>query len=127
MENSSKDDMKKKLIGKEDEIIEMKTSKVGFSTTQSEKLNATEQLKKAQEQEAALKKKAMDSWGNTGEKKSFGLKGMMKFTLPRLWRGSFWNKVNFILNLFMQFLTKAMNVFLPIVLKEVIDSIVCTD
>ena len=128
MESSSKEDMKKKLITKDDEIIEMKTSKVGFSTTQqSEKVNATEQLKKAQEEEKARKKKAMDAWGNTGEKKSFGFKGMLKFTLPRIWKGSIWNKFMFIFNVLMVFIVKGMNVFVPIVMKETIDSIVCTE
>jgi hypothetical protein len=68
----------------------------------------------------------MDAWGNTGEKKSFGLLGMLKFTLPRLWTGSTCNKFVFLFNIAMVFVVKGMNVFVPIVMKEVIDSIVCT-
>lgn len=68
----------------------------------------------------------MDAWGNTGETKSYGIKGMLKFTFPRLWRGSVFNKFLFVLNFVLVFLVKAVNVFVPIVLKEVIDSIVCS-
>ena len=52
---------------------------------------------------------------------------MMAFTLPRLWKGSVWNKSIFIFNVSLVFIVKAINVFVPIVMKEVIDSIVCTD
>lgn len=69
----------------------------------------------------------MDAWGHTGETKSYGIGGMIKFTIPRLWRGSFLNKIVFILNFVLVFVNKGLSVFLPVVMKECIDSIICTD
>lgn len=130
MDNNAKGGMKDNLLEKGSDIIEMKPGKAGENSStnvQTDKINITEKLKEAQEKEKALKKKAMDAWGNTGEKKSFGVAGMLRFTLPRLWTGSCWNKFIFIFNFIMVFAFKGILVFVPIVMKEVIDSMVCTE
>ena len=69
----------------------------------------------------------MNAWGETGEKKQFGLTGMMTFTLPRLWRGSCFNKFLVLLNAFMIISNKVAMVLVPIILKEVIDAIICDE
>jgi len=69
----------------------------------------------------------MDAWGSTGEAKSFGLWGMMMFTVPRLWKGGCFQKFIVIFNILMVFILKAVNVLVPLILKEVIDSIVCQE
>jgi hypothetical protein len=43
----------------------------------------------------------MDAWGETGEKKEFGLKGMLAFTFPRIWLGGCWRKFIVLFNFFM--------------------------
>lgn len=129
MDTNTKGAMKEQLIdkGAGQEIIELKAGKGPASTTvETDKINVAEQLKEAQANKKAHEKKAMDAWGTTGESKSFGLKGMIAFTLPRLWRGSCWNKFVFIFNISLVFVVKAVGVFVPIVMKEVIDSIVCS-
>lgn len=73
------------------------------------------------------KKKSMDAWGDTGEKKSFGLFGYMVFTWPRIWRGSISKKVNVLLNIFLLVAWKAVNVLVPIVLKVAVDAIICSN
>lgn len=87
-------------------------------------LSLTEKLKKEQEEAAEKKKKSMSAWGD-GDKKEFGLIGMLKFTMPRLWRGGCWRKFIVIFNFFMVFATKACQVLVPILLKFVIDAIIC--
>jgi len=69
----------------------------------------------------------MNAWGETGEKKQFGLTGMMTVTLPRLWRGSCFNKFLALLNAFMIISNKVAMVLVPIILKEVIDAIICDE
>jgi ATP-binding cassette, subfamily B, heavy metal transporter len=75
----------------------------------------------------AKKKKSMDAWGNTGESKSFGLTGMLKFTFPRLWKGGCYQKFIVMFNIAMVFILKAVAVLVPLVFKEVIDSIICEE
>lgn len=48
----------------------------------------------------------MNAWGETGEKKSFGLVGFIKFTFPRLWFGGCIRKMTVILNFIMVFSVK---------------------
>ena len=52
---------------------------------------------------------------------------MMKFTLPRLWKGGCAQRSIVIINVLMVFLLKAVNVFVPLILREVIDSIICEE
>lgn len=81
-----------------------------------------EQVKKQLEEK---KKKSMNAWGETGDKKSFGLIGFAKFTAPRLWRGDFFNKFLVVLNFVLILANKGANVVVPIVLKYAVDAITC--
>mmetsp|Transcript_31764 Transcript_31764/g.48738 ORF Transcript_31764/g.48738 Transcript_31764/m.48738 type:complete len:150 (+) Transcript_31764:165-614(+) len=67
----------------------------------------------------------MNAWGDTGVKKSFGLWGFMRFTWPRIWKGSFRKKMTVMLNLIMMVCWKVMMVLVPILLKLAIDAIIC--
>ena len=69
----------------------------------------------------------MDAWGDTGEKKSFGIKGMLGFTLPRLWRGTCINKFMVIFNVIFIFVCKGVSVLVPLVLREVVNAIICEE
>lgn len=51
----------------------------------------------------------------------------MKFTLPRLWRGGCWNKFLVIFNGIMIISNKVTSVLVPLLLKEVIDAIICDE
>jgi ABC-type multidrug transport system fused ATPase/permease subunit len=90
-------------------------------------VNLTEQIKKEKEVLEAKKKKSMTAWAESAEEKSFGLGGMIGFTIPRLWTGGSLRKFLVILNIALVFILKGVNVFVPIVLKEAVDSIVCTE
>ena len=57
----------------------------------------------------------------------FGMIGMYKFTWPRIWRGGCWPKFIVILNFFVIMFLKITAVFIPLLLKEVIDAITCDD
>ena len=74
---------------------------------------------------AEAKLKSMNAWGDTGEKKSYGLSGFTKFTFPRLWVGGCWGKFLVVLNILILLLLKVTSVFIPLLLKEVIDAITC--
>ena len=86
-----------------------------------------EKIREEEEKLKQLKKKSMDSWADTGEKKSFGLSGMLAFTLPRLWKGGCGQKFIVIFNILIVFILQAVNVVVPLVLKEVVDAIVCEE
>ena len=62
-----------------------------------------EKIREEEEKLKQLKKKSMDSWADTGEKKSFGLSGMLAFTLPRLWKGGCSQKFIVIFNILIVF------------------------
>ena len=85
----------------------------------------TEKIKKEKESAEEKKKKSMVAWGETGEKKSFGLIGFVKFTFPRLWKGSCFNKFIVVFNFLMTFAVKSCKVVTPLILKYVIDAIIC--
>lgn len=92
---------------------------------EEEKLSLTEKIKKEKEAAEKKKKKSIDAWAETGEKKSFGLIGFTKFTFPRLWRGSCLNKFIVIFNFLMTFVVKIFKVITPLILKYAIDAIIC--
>jgi len=69
----------------------------------------------------------MNAWGETGEKKSFGLMGFFKFTWPRVWTGGCWRKFMVIVNVAFMLSYKASATLVPLLLKEVIDSITCDE
>ena len=87
----------------------------------------TDKIKKEEEELEKIKKKSMNAWGESGENKTFGLLGMIMFTIPRLWRGDCWRKFLVVFNFFMVFLTKVSMVLVPLLLKEVVDAIICDD
>lgn len=72
----------------------------------------------------AQKEKLKKAWTPEIEK-SFGLTGMLKFTWPRLWLGTCCDKFIVIFNFFLVIMVKATSVLVPLVIKEVIDSIIC--
>lgn len=82
-------------------------------------------MKKEVDKAAEAKLKSMNAWGETGEKKSFGLTGFAKFTFPRLWVGGCWRKFLVILNILIMLLLKVSSIFIPLLLKEVVDAITC--
>lgn len=82
-------------------------------------------MKKEVDKAAEAKLKSMNAWGDTGEKKSFGLTGFTKFTFPRLWTGGCWRKFLVVLNILIMLLLKVSSIFIPLLLKEVIDAITC--
>jgi hypothetical protein len=95
---------------------------------------ASEEKKKEKSTEEKKKEKAStNAWGAAkyGEidanDKHFGLVGMFKFTWPRLWRGTNWMKFVVVLNFIVIFFLKLTAVFIPLLLKEVIDAITCDD
>jgi hypothetical protein len=69
----------------------------------------------------------MNAWGETGEKKSFGLVGFWKFTWPRLWTGGCWRKFMVIVNIMFMVGYKLSSTLVPLLLKEVIDSMTCDE
>ena len=113
------------------EIEMIETPKKGKETdgevVEKKELTLTEKLKKEEDELEEIKKKSMNAWAEEGEKKSFGITGMMKFTLPRLWRGGCFRKFMVIVNAFMIISNKVTMVIVPLILREVIDAIVCDD
>jgi ABC-type multidrug transport system fused ATPase/permease subunit len=95
--------------------------------TPDEPITLADKIKAEEEELAKRKKKSMDAWADTGEKKSFGLWGMLKFTLPRVWTGGCLHKINTLFNVLMIFVNKGVNVLIPLVLREVIDTIICEE
>ena len=91
------------------------------------KESLTEKIKREKEEAAAKKKKSMDAWGETGEKKEFGLTGMLAFTFPRLWLGGCWRKFIVLFNFFMVLAVKGAQVTIPIILKYAVDAIICDE
>ena len=92
-----------------------------------EKLSASEEHRKELAKAEEVKLKSMNAWGDTGEKKSFGLKGFFKFTWPRVWTGGCWRKFMVCVNIFMMLGYKASATLVPLLLKEVIDSMTCDE
>ena len=91
------------------------------------KESLTEKIQREKDEAAAKKKKSMDAWGETGEKKEFGLKGMLAFTFPRLWLGGCWRKFIVLFNFFMVLAVKGTQVTIPILLKYAVDAIICDE
>jgi len=91
------------------------------------------QLKKEKSNtEEKKKEKSTNAWGEAKygknddeDNKHFGLLGMYKFTWPRIWRGSCWMKFIVIMNFVVIMSLKITAVFIPLLLKEVIDAITC--
>jgi len=94
--------------------------------------------KKKEKNSSEEKKKEKSSSGNQwGEAKygksdeedkdhkTFGLMGMYKFTWPRVWRGGCFPKFIVIMNFLVIIFLKITAVFIPLLLKEVIDAITC--
>jgi len=92
-----------------------------------EKLSASEEHRKELAKANEVKLKSMNAWGETGEKKSFGLTGFFKFTWPRVWSGGCWRKFMVVINIFFMIGYKASATLVPLLLKEVIDSMICDD
>jgi len=69
-------------------------------------------------------KKAAEEKEKT-ETKVFGMVGFIKFTWPRIWNDGCSGRLLVIINLFLVFLVKATATLVPLILKEVVDSIVC--
>lgn len=67
----------------------------------------------------------MDAWADTGEKKSFGYIGFIKFTFPRLWRGNCCRKFIVLFNFICVLTVKLCQVTVPLILREAVDAIVC--
>lgn len=90
-------------------------------------MTVEEKIKAKEASIQARKKKSMDAWGDTGENKSFGIWGSVKFSLPRLWRGGCKNKMLLLTNLLLVFVVKIAQVTNPLILWKVIDSIMCEE
>ena len=71
-----------------------------------------EEIKKAKEEEA-----------KKPNKKEYSLWDFAKFTLPFMWKGGFWIKVQTTLTFILLFVSKGLNVTHPLILKYTIDSI----
>lgn len=69
----------------------------------------------------------MNAWGDTGEKKSFGVSGSIGFTLPRVWKGSCKDKALVVFNFALVAIAKAVNVVNPLLLMLVVNSIMCEE
>jgi hypothetical protein len=59
------------------------------------------------------------------KKKTYSLWDFMKFTMPFLWRGGFWIRVQTILTFLLLFVSRGLNVSHPLILKFAIDDITC--
>jgi hypothetical protein len=55
----------------------------------------------------------------------FGFKGLIAFTWPRVWHVGCMTRVNLILSFLSVMFVKSTSILLPLILKEVVDSIVC--
>jgi len=88
--------------------------------------SATVKLEKAKEKIEEYKKKSQAAY-NVESKKEFGMSGMLKFTFPRIWTGGIYKKFIVIVNVMMVILMKGTMVYVPLLLREVIDSIICVD
>jgi ATP-binding cassette subfamily B protein len=104
-----------------------KDLKQGLLTNEEQKVAKTD----VQPLKAAKKQKPEE--GNTGsgwhedsknDKETKGVWYALKFTLPALWQGGFWVKMQVILTIFMIILAKVLNVIHPIILKYLIDTLV---
>ena len=62
-------------------------TKIGPTPAADDKISLNDKIKLEKKKIEDSKKKAMDAWADSGEDKSFGLIGMIKFTMPRLWKG----------------------------------------
>mmetsp|Transcript_14338 Transcript_14338/g.24413 ORF Transcript_14338/g.24413 Transcript_14338/m.24413 type:complete len:327 (-) Transcript_14338:1052-2032(-) len=69
----------------------------------------------------------MITWGDDSVEKNFGIRGFIKFTIPRVWIGGFYKKFLVIFNLLLIFANKGANVLVPICLKFAVDAITCSD
>ena len=90
-------------------------------------LTVTERIKAKEEALKARQKKSMNAWGDTGENKQFGIRGSLKFSMSRLWRGGCCDRLLFIFNVAMVFVVKVAQVVNPLLLMTVINSIICTE
>ena len=85
-------------------------------------------LEKIKAKEASLKekqKKSMDAWGDTGETKQFGVRKALFFSLGRIWRGNFRQKLLLLFNLLLLIIAKAVQVINPIFLMLAVNGILC--
>jgi ATP-binding cassette, subfamily B, heavy metal transporter len=60
-------------------------------------------------------------------KKKYGLWDFTKFTVPYLWKGGFWIRLQTIMTFIMLLLSRGLNVLHPIILKLAIDAITTGD
>ena len=97
-------------------------------------LYADETKKEKTNSKTKKKEKSTNAWGEAKygknddeDSQSFGLIGMYKFTWPRIWRGTYWMKFIVIMNLVVILALKITAIFIPLLLKEVIDAITCDD
>lgn len=67
----------------------------------------------------------MDAWGDTGEKKQFGVRKALFFSLGRIWGGTCRQKMLLIFNLLLLVLAKGVQVINPIFLMLAINGILC--
>lgn len=103
------------------------TKKVEDEDRKEEKLSASEEHRRETKRAEEVKLKSMNAWGETGEKKSFGLIGFFKFTWPRVWAGGCWRKFMVIVNILFMLGYKASATLVPLLLKEVIDAMTCDE
>jgi len=89
--------------------------------------NVSEKHQKEVAKAEESKLKSIKAWAETEEKKSFGMKGFFKFTWPRLWTGGWWRKMMVIINLLFMIGYKITGTLIPLLLKEVIDSMTCDE
>ena len=58
-------------------------------------------------------------------KKTYSLLDFSKFTLPYLWRGGFWIRVQTVITFVLLIVSRLLNVTHPLILKFAIDAIAC--
>ena len=58
-------------------------------------------------------------------KKTYSLLDFTKFTLPYLWRGGFWIRVQTVITFVLLIVSRLLNVTHPLILKYAIDAISC--
>ena len=114
MEKDSKD-LKEKLLSNE----EQKVAKSG-----NEELLHRKKDEEDKKVDTKQSKEQTHAWSAAGSKESRGVWYALRFTMPALWKGSWWIRFQVVATLFMIILGKALNVVHPLVLKVLIDTLV---
>lgn len=109
--DESKDEISKSLIDKIEKSDLSGDSKTNIR--QSISLPNIEQQVAKVKAEAAKKKKTYSLWD------------FVKFTLPFLWKGGIWIRIQTVLTFILLFISRGLSVTHPLILKFAIDSITC--